>query len=121
MRGGEFDTFCVSNPHLSPPIPVQGGVGRNIDRCISTWFFFCELLILSCGPLFVADLPVFINFDLAFFFFFYLLYSGGAACPLLILYTGKSSQKSVNDNNCVFVCNLILGRQVILGERAVLP
>ena len=42
----------------------------------------------GCGPLFVADLPVFIDFDLALFV--YLLYSGGTACPLLIWYTGKS-------------------------------
>ena len=35
MRGGEFDTFCVSNPHLSPTYPHRGGVGHNIDRRIS--------------------------------------------------------------------------------------
>ena len=51
MRGGEFDTFCVSNPHLSPPIPVQGGGGRNIDRCITVSMSTLSLELSTIGGL----------------------------------------------------------------------
>ena len=33
--GPIFEVKCCQIPYQSPPLPVQGGVGPNIDRCIN--------------------------------------------------------------------------------------
>ena len=51
----------------------------------------------------MADLPGFIDFDLALFV--YLLYSVRTACPLLTWYTGKNLHWAIIQYYCLCVCS----------------
>ena len=44
--GPIFEVKCCQFPYQSPPLPVQGGVGPNIDRCIrwSQSFWWIEIV-----------------------------------------------------------------------------